>query len=112
MIINFKIFEKISKKSFYLIKGDRIQVINTIEKFIGWNSNMNYISSRVIAIYFNIDENKKSDWDYWEIEQEIDFVNGKIYYRHQGSEYKGEMKLIDDEIVIDTLDADMEKYNL
>jgi hypothetical protein len=61
---------KIDKKyrnTFYLINGDKKEVIKVLVKFLGdIETEMNYISSNILGIYFNIDD--KGIWQYWEIE--------------------------------------------
>ena len=51
-------------------------------------------------------------FDFWIIENDNEYLEAKKVYNRDGYEFQGEIKLIDGEIFIDSMMADVEKYNL
>lgn len=96
---------------FYFIKGNRREVINVLTRLLkNYEDEFLLISNRIDGILIAID--KVGEWSYWEVEENDDINNGKDFYRQNNYEYRGQMFLKNNEIVIDSLDADLDKYNL
>jgi hypothetical protein len=114
----YQLFENQNfKGAYWLVLGNKKECKFLIDKFREKYNidereffNFEYVSNSIIGLFFG---NDYISWSsYWEIENEEDIKNGKEYWRGYNATFIGELKLENDELVIDTLKADMEKYNV
>jgi hypothetical protein len=106
-----KLFEnKSHEKVFWIIYGNFLEVIEILEKFgvsfMGFDKKYNDL----VGIYVGYEP--VGGYDYWLIFNSAEFQVGKDSYIESGFKFKGEIKLVDNEIIIDPFIADVENYNL
>jgi hypothetical protein len=53
-----------------------------------------------------------NSFDYYPFDDDEDYIAAKQTYKGYGFEFQGEIKIVDDKIIIDPTEADAEKYNL
>jgi hypothetical protein len=99
-------------KSYYFIQDNVIEVlkkINDTEKII---SDVQKKPFKNIFLTAN-EEYYYGGFGFWRIKNEDNKKDAIYYYeRKKGYTYKGELKLIDDKLVLDTLEIDIKKYNV
>jgi hypothetical protein len=103
---------------FWYIKGNYKKVIKILKK-CGINFGMDFETKEKFNMkgcFLGYDSFRDIDpesnkFSFYQVTDNEDFNNGKKYYSDE-NKYQGEIKLINDEIEIDTFDVDVENYNL
>ena len=124
------IFEKYNfyhefKNKFWYIKGDTKKTIDVLDRFIEkydipktkFSDIYKYIrlailyKTTILGIYFGFDNN--FNIEHFTIEEDSDLIDGAEFFENDEEDiYQGELKIINDELVLDTLKVDTKKYNL
>lgn len=91
--ISFKYRRKINK------------LYDEIENSITWDIDLRYI-----GLYFYYD--KKKGFSLWFVEDDDDKKTAERHISEYNYIYKGELKLVDNKLILDELDMDVKKYNL
>jgi hypothetical protein len=101
-------------KYFWVINGNIEEVKIIIRKFVIENKlpqmHAEYLSTRLKGLYFGY--TKKYGWNYFEIEDGDDIENGKDDFKRLNLKFGGEVKLINNEIVIDDFLKNIDSYNI
>ena len=122
MITKFKIFEniEIKDKSYWVIYGDYNIVINIIEHLLAYFHSNNSLYEDLKLVIKSLKGYRYKDINgiflYYSNDHKFSFGVFLSRYNDKNKlkEYnlKGEIKLKNNKIVLDTLKVDMEKYNL
>ena len=133
MITKFKIFEnniEFVNSSYWVIYGNKQNAIDILKKIISKNNYSPSIIGRLKSMIISMEEyifkniykhsigqfivfQKNSYFEqllfstFDDESEKIDFMN-----RHKNFEFKGEIKLENDNLILDPLEADVNKYNL
>lgn len=127
MITDFRKFN--FKDNFWYIKGNVKEITDIMEKFIktykiskdkikAFYSFMSY-EKDIKGLYFSFNNSSVvgvMGWDFYAVEninQYInDLVDGKEFFKDDQKIYQGELKIVDDKLILDTFEIDTDKYNL
>lgn len=121
---NIKLYESINSvnfedESYYLVNGDMNLVIKMFEIINKFNSKslINQLITDSNKQHFNkansfyIAKRDDDRFTFWGL-NENNNKEAKTFYKKRNYVYRGELKIINDELILDTVELDQNKYNL